>query len=173
MTAPVHYANLTSGAELSPIGARVVRIQSSHLEAFALWNVVADLDYGFLFDAAFRGVILHDCGSRRGAVSRAQWQGVPWILWAYERARARCERDAIAQPVLINGVNVAHDFLRVFNRSHRFRDPGLNKLRYVADLTGRGLSIECISGRSTMDGDRRALARCIETILRPQLREAA
>lgn len=146
----IPYLNLTSGLEMINRfpDARLVRIQSSQLETYALWKVIAGLDYGFLFDAALSGVALIDCGSRRSAVSRAQWQGVPWIRYAYQRATA----------AEISHTPYANDFSRVYERSHACRDDALNKLRYVCKMTGKSdLAIRCLSEVSTMDGDYAAL----------------
>lgn len=146
------YLNLTSGLEVADHfnGFRLVRIQSSQLETFALWPVIAHLDYGFLIDAATCGVVLVDCGSRRSAVSRAQWQGIPWICYAYQRAIGN-------EPALTPYRN---EFGRVYQRGHAFRDLALNKLRYVHKLTGsNGLTIEFRSFPATLDGNYPALAR--------------
>src|SRR5215217_5970195 len=85
----VNYLNLTSGLEWVPKmnePYKLVRIQSTHFEGNNKWSAIMDLDYSFLIDAAIEGVVLHDCGSRNGDVSRAQWMGVPWILWAFAKA---------------------------------------------------------------------------------------
>lgn len=156
MSGLVTYLNLTSGLEAAPWfpGAKLVRIQSSHLESFALWSVIAHVDYGFLIDAATTGVVLVDGGSRRGPESRAQWQGVPWLRYAYERSNG-------LEP---SPCRFASDFERVYSRSHALRDDGNNKLRYVRKLTGAStLRIDCASFVSTLDGKYEALSACLAT----------
>lgn len=151
---PVNYANLTSGLEIAPTGSRLVRVQSSRLESKALWPVIADLDYGFLFDAAMHGVRLFDCGSRGGPISRAQWQGIPWICFAYQMANGL----HIDAPIT-RGVRVGGFFAERYRASHPAREQAINKLRYVYRLTGApALRIASWSECSTLDGDYAALA---------------
>lgn len=154
------YINLTSGLELAPEfpDARLVRIQSSHLEATALWNVIADLDYGFLIDAATIGCRVIDCGSRRGEMARAQWQGLPWIAFAYHRASLKCNRQFPLETAMVGNANCAQHFADAFHNSHKYRDAGIKKLRYVVKVTGSDrLAFDTYCGKSTMDGDYDAL----------------
>lgn len=149
------YINLTSGLELSPQfpEARLVRIQSSHLEAVALWNVIADLDYGFLIDAATVGCNVIDCGSRRGQLARAQWQGLPWIAFAYHRANLHCNQSFPLESVMVCKANCAEHFAKIFHAGHKLRDMCVKKLRYVGKVTGSDrLSFSTYAGRSTLDG---------------------
>jgi hypothetical protein len=149
----INYANLTSGLEGCPADSKLVRIQSSHLEAQAYWSVLADLDYGFLFDAAIHGIFLYDCGSRRGEESRAQWYGVPWIIWAYERASMGCKHDKEPNNAFIGSMNVKNDFLKYFNTRNPLRDMAIKKLRYVWKMTNKQLTIITKSSKSTLDGN--------------------
>lgn len=155
----INYLNLTSGLEWAKSikDYKLVRIQSSHFESSKLWSVIADLDYQFLIDAAFNGVILHDCGSRSGDVSRAQWQGIPWISWVY----AKANRGQL--PVVITrGTNVENHFdnFYKFGESDRLRKKAKAKLRYVAKLTGsQNLNIEENAILSTLDGQTEELAK--------------
>lgn len=143
------YINLTSGLEyLHEVPtAKLVRIQSSHLESNALWAVIMELDYNFLFDAAIKGVILYDCWSRRGATTRAQWLGVPWIKYAYSRANG----------LPIEGVPPSYRGNFEKKYLHGDRVAPIKKLRYVYKMTGGELKIDCISKKSLLDGNYPAL----------------
>lgn len=144
----VQYVNLTSGLELYTPGMKLVRIQSSHLESKALWKVIFDLDYGFLFDAALNHVSLYDCGPRGVRPdSRAQWQGVPWIAYAYYKTTTGKELPSI-DPKLRS------HFRQVYSRTCKERTAAMNKLYYVWKLTkAEKLRITCVSMNSEHDGD--------------------
>lgn len=157
----INYINLTSGLEWAPKldDYKLVRIQSSNFEVNKKWTAIMDLDYQFLIDAATEGVVLCDCGSRRDAVSRAQWQGVPWIKWAYEKAN---KVDFLNTPPITRGVNVQNEFenFYTFGEADRIRKKAKAKMRYVAKLTGsKYLWIENASMESTLDGQTEDLAR--------------
>lgn len=157
----INYLNLTSGLEWVPKMRnepyKLVRIQSTHFEANSKFSAIMDLDYQFLIDAAIEGVVLHDCGSRNGQVSRAQWQGVPWFKWAFAKAN---KGDLPA--VFTRDTNVATEFenFYTFGESDRIRKKAKQKLRYVAKLTAaKSIYIETRSFVSTMDGQTEELAR--------------
>lgn len=157
----VNYLNLTSGLEwvnhMHNEPYKLVRIQSTHFEGNSKWSAIMDLDYSFLLDAAMRGVILHDCGSRSGEVSRAQWLGVPWIKWAYAKANRR-----ELPKVEFHNYNPTTEFenFYTFGESDRIRKKAKQKLRYVGKLTASpGLLIENRSIASTLDGQTEELAK--------------
>ena len=156
----VNYLNLTSGLEWVPYMTepyKLVRIQSSHFETNAKWSAILDLDYSFLIDAAMGYVTLYDCGSRNGALSRAQWQGVPWFKWAYARAN-----KGILPPANTRGTNVEKEFenFYTFGEAARIRKKAKQKLRYVAKLTGSNdLYINTSAFKSTLDGQTEELAK--------------
>lgn len=153
----INYLNLTSGLEFAPEidDYKLVRIQSSHFEANAMWSCVSDLDYGFLIDAATAGVTIYDCGSRRGEDTRAQWKGIPWINWVYARAN-NWSFDASKWQY-----NWISEFEHFYAYGQRDISPkAKSKLRYVGNLTGSGrLKINCVSRHSTMDGKTEMLAK--------------
>lgn len=158
---PVNYLNLTSGLEwatyMKDESYKLVRIQSTHFEGNSRWSAIMDLDYSFLIDAAMEGVVLHDCGSRNGEVSRAQWQGIPWFRWAF----AKANKGDIPQ-VITRGVNVQGEFenFYTFGESDRIRKKAKQKLRYVGKLTAaKNIYIEPKSILSTLDGQTEALAK--------------
>lgn len=144
------YVNLTSGLEWSNHidGFRVVRLQSSHFEANAMWTAIMDVDYAFLVDAATTGVILYDCGSRNGAETRAQWKGVPWLTFAY----------ATANGGEISNAQWRYNWLGEFDHFYAFGEPHIAakakaKLRYVGRLTGSStINVAKRFMSSTMDG---------------------
>jgi hypothetical protein len=157
----VNYLNLTSGLEWVPLmnGApyKLVRIQSSHFEANAKWSAILDLDYSFLIDAATTGVVLHDCGSRNGSESRAQWIGVRWIKWAYAKAN-----KGNLPYIYLRGNNATNEFenFYTFGEGDRIRKKAKQKLRYVGKLTGmKSLDIDTNSFVSTLDGQTEELAK--------------
>ncbi len=161
-----NYLNLTSGLEWLNVNNetfnseepyKLVRIQSSQLEAGKLWSIILDLDYQFLFDAAIGEVKLFDCGSRSGETSRAQWYGVPWIKWAYAKANG----GTLEKPITRNTNATTHfENFYSYGESDSFRKRAKNKMRYVSKLTGsKQLIIDNISMVSTMDGQTEELAK--------------
>lgn len=82
------YANLTNGISEIPDGLplRCVRIQSSHCEGKKWDLILRDLDYTFLMDlASGEEVVVVDASHRGSGMSRAVFQGIPWIRFALER----------------------------------------------------------------------------------------
>lgn len=156
----VNYLNLTSGLEWVPKMTepyKIVRIQSTHFEGNNKWSAIMDLDYSFLIDAAMYGVVLHDCGSRNGDVSRAQWMGIPWIQWAFARAN-----KGIIPNVVLRGNNCQSAFenFYTFGEADRIRKKAKQKLRYVGKLTAaKNIYILNKSFLSTMDGQTEELAK--------------
>lgn len=79
------YINLTFGAFSGLKACGVVRIQSTWLEQKRWGEVLEDLDYGFLLDYALgANIYVVDCSKRK--MSRALWQGLPWIRYACTRS---------------------------------------------------------------------------------------
>lgn len=155
----IDYLNLSSGLEWANEieNYKLVRIQSSNFESNKKWSAILDLDYQFLIDAAMIGVTLRDCGSRSGPLSRAQWMGIPWILWAYAKSNKGSLPD-----VTIRNTNCFKDFESFYNfgESDRIRKKAKNKLRYVSRLTGaKTLVINNMGKASTLDGNMEELAK--------------
>lgn len=147
----INYINLTSGLEWVPYvkDYKLCYIKSSHLESGALWKLIHELDYGFLIDAALHGITLYDCGSRNGAISRAQWMGIPWIEFVYEMANAEPDTE----------ISVEERFQRWFYHTYyapsEYKENAKKKLRYVARLTGKKEFplIDIVCRESTFDGN--------------------
>lgn len=153
-----NYLNLTSGLEWASMvdNYGLVRMQSSQCESTRFWSLVLDIDYAFLIDAATQGVILHDCGSRSGDVSRAQWQGVQWLVWAY--AKANKQNLPEVRTRRSNPASYFEEFYS-FGESDRIRKAAKKKLRYVFRLTNSAnLIIKNKSMKSNYDGQTSALA---------------
>jgi len=152
----VPYLNLTNGLEFidEVDDPRLVRMQSTHLEQKLLWRFIVETDYQFLIDAALRGVNFYDCGSRNGAVSRAQWLGIPWLRYAY----ARRNNEA---------VHADSKFKSFFEQVYSSRDAiarqAIQKLDYVSKMTAKDfLDIRNFSKASTLDGQYHELAFALQ-----------
>lgn len=81
------YINLTSGLEYlkyldTPSEIGFIRIQSTWCEQKRWGDIILDLDYDFLFKLALGCSICIIDFSRHPRLSRAMWQGIPWILFA-------------------------------------------------------------------------------------------
>ena len=88
-----YFINLTLGLEclLEFKGLRFdfVRLQSSHLETNNKERFIQEVDNNLLMHLALgRRCCIFDFTSRKmkGNVSRACWQGIPWIIYCLERA---------------------------------------------------------------------------------------
>lgn len=80
----IHYLNLTNGIEYCKWidNYRFIRIQSSHCESKAWNKLLMDLDNDFLMNIAIGNeCIVHDA-SQKKLLSRALFQGIPFILFA-------------------------------------------------------------------------------------------
>lgn len=154
----IDYLNLSSGLEWarSVSDYRLVRLQSSQCESVKFWSIVLELDYQFLIDAATKGVLFHDCGSRSGDVSRAQWQGLEWIKWAYAKANGLVLPEVKVRQT--NPNSFFEEFYQ-FGETDKFRKRAKQKLRYVYRLTKADeLNIRTKSMPSKYDGDMETLA---------------
>lgn len=106
-----HFVNLTNGLQCcQPASPSFLRIQSTWCEqklwADVLWTVGPDFLYALATEDA---LMIHDV-SERGRVTRALWQGVPWIRYACERAWGIEPYPAIGR----NGQDMSHHFRRVY-----------------------------------------------------------
>jgi hypothetical protein len=157
------YLTMTHGVEAALFGAvdprtaRLVRIQSSHLESKSFWKILQDLDYGFMIDACTDGVALVDRTSRQRAcgMSRALYQGVPWIEYCFHRELVEMDRMVSNRMFIVNGVNCGEFFELQWNRRSQTRDVGRSKIKYVIDFLGSEFkfpSIERWCGASVLDG---------------------
>ena len=144
------FVNMTNGLEwvslLRPDG--LIRIQSTHLEQ-KLWSqVIEDLDYTFLIPlvAGCECVVL-DASHRKDGVSRAIYQGLPWIKYAVE---VRC-KGLNPQDVRVKGNNVAPYFKQQISR---LSDRAKAKLSYAKKFTANIYDQDPVrlSGRSIFTG---------------------
>lgn len=85
-----HFVNVANGIECLPLlevhDFEFVRIQSTALEQRLMDHVLRDLDANLIMRLALgERCVIWDAGRRR-QLSRAQWQGLPWIKYALERS---------------------------------------------------------------------------------------
>jgi hypothetical protein len=150
MVRTVDFLNLASGLAWlgdprGPTDFRAVRIQSTACEQKRWSFVIEDLDHEFLIRAA-RGDLcrLWDASSRK-LVSRAVYQGLPWIRYAMERRWL----DATS-PVLVRGHNVETYFDRCYRQLSR---RAVGKLDYAGKfLATPAVHIEGVCKRTSLDG---------------------
>lgn len=88
-----HWVNLSAGAEWVPeldlhgVPHGLMRIQSTWCEQKRWCWIVEDAEVGFLVAlAALEEVHVYDMGARKH-LSRALWQGVPWLKFALHYRR--------------------------------------------------------------------------------------
>lgn len=84
----IHYLNLSNGlaCESGTAEPRYLRIQSTWCEAKRWEDVLWTVSPDFYFNVAEGAeVCVHDV-SERSRMTRALWQGLPWIRYACERA---------------------------------------------------------------------------------------
>jgi len=83
------FINLSTGIEFLPAippdkNIHFIRIQSTWCEQKRWNDIIADLDYTFLMHLALGyKCIVYDCSRRK--MSRALWQGIPWIKYVLDR----------------------------------------------------------------------------------------
>jgi len=144
------YLNLTNGLEALPLfkdhNYKVTRIQSTACEQDRLVFIISDLDNGFLFDlAAGKECIVVDF-SNKHVLSRALWQGIPWI--EYVLNRVWFDKETVP---MVKGKNVQE----YFNYKYHSIPPRiLKKLKYFRKfLTTNEIKLEVLGGITTNDGD--------------------
>ncbi len=97
-----YFINLTLGLEHLELYRHLffdgfTRLQSSHLETKQFQRFIQEVCNNILMHLALgRKVCIFDCTSRKkkGNVSRALWQGIPWITYCLERAWFNRETSA-------------------------------------------------------------------------------
>jgi hypothetical protein len=139
------FINLTNGLAwghlVAPDG--YVRIQSTYLEQKHFSKVIEDLDYTFLLPlVSGEECVVLDASHRSGGVSRAIYQGLPWIKYVVE---LRC-KGLESQDIRVKGNNVAPYFKE---QAARLSSRAKVKLAYAKKfakldqdplrLSGRGL----------------------------------
>jgi len=83
------FINLSTGIEFLPTippdqNIHFIRIQSTWCEQKRWNDIIADLDYTFLMYLVLGyKCMVYDCSRRR--ISRALWQGIPWVKYVLER----------------------------------------------------------------------------------------
>lgn len=82
----VHFVNLTNGLDCTPREPHFTRIQSTWCEQKRWSDVLATAGADLLFHLATNDTIIVHDRSERGRITRALWQGVPWVRYACARA---------------------------------------------------------------------------------------
>jgi hypothetical protein len=103
------FLNLSNGIELinDIKWDGFIRIQSSHLENSEWEEVLRQLDSNFLMWCSCGPVVVVDGGSSRGEISRACWQGIPWITYVLERVWFKRQKHTV---LMMGKVNVTNQF---------------------------------------------------------------
>jgi hypothetical protein len=145
----VFFLNLTNGIEYlqhfaGPV--RFVRIQSTACEQ-GLWNkIIEDLDYTFLMFLAqgYECVVLDY--SNKNALSRALWQGVPWIEYVLHRRWLRQD---------INIFVKSHNSKEFFSQKYaELSKAAKNKIDYAKKfLNCKIIRLRKMGLRTSHDGD--------------------
>lgn len=108
-------------------GARFTRIQSTACEQKRWGTILREAGYDLLFElASGNEVEIFDC-SRRPREPRALWQGVPWVVFACQRAW-RCPVDRV---ISRNGMDVTDQFEAQYRA---LTDADLAGVRWVGRL---------------------------------------
>jgi hypothetical protein len=105
------FVNLTNGLQCCPLAEpHFLRIQSTWCEqkrfADVLWTVGPDFLYHLATETS---LTVHDVSEKR-RVTRAIWQGIPWIRYVCQRTWGLDEAPAIGR----NGQSMTHHFRRVY-----------------------------------------------------------
>lgn len=139
------FLNLSAGLAwrgriLEPYG--FVRIESTACEQKRWGEILDGLDHSLLAPLALGHMVtVYDCGARK-PVSRAIWQGLPWIRYAL--ARRWFDREARA--IVRGGCNCTAYFREVFEAlpAEVFRrvDYYRGNARGAVDLRGESFAIE-------------------------------
>lgn len=155
------FLNLTNGLEVAGLIKHdgYVRIQSTHLEQ-KLWSrVIEDLDYSFLLPVVSGAQVrVVDTSHRPDGVSRAIYQGLPWIRFALQTEVLQLGNPE-ATRVFVKGMNCSCYFS---HQVRRLSPAAKQKLRYLRKfvprtagvmVTGHDIRLEGMSAHTERDGD--------------------
>lgn len=147
------FLNLTNGIEIYQYNAcgyrykdyRYCRIASTDLEQHNFNRVISDLDYNFLFALATgQKTLIVDYSSKK-EISRALFQGVPFIEFVLNK-----EWFDKTKKTFVRNMNVTKYFDEEYKK---LTDESLRKIRYFKKLvTTTKLDVYCYCGKSTIDG---------------------
>lgn len=150
MGCSIDFINLSSGLAWldlpqGPRDFRLVRIQSTACEQKRWSFIIEDLSYEFLIRAARGDTCRVWDTSARKEVSRAIYQGLPWIRYASERRWL-----GISRPAFVKGCNAEGYFDQCFRH---LSDRAKGKLDYTGKfLATTEVRLESRCVRSGLDG---------------------
>lgn len=130
----IFYLNLTNGLLFKNKfnNIKFIRIQSSLLERKKWDKVLADLDYQFLLDIA-KGNNINVIDGSVNSISRALWQGIPWIEYVLNRIWLNKE----IKPLVRNKCNCLEYFRKLYK--YNITKQTKRKLRYIKNFINNDL----------------------------------
>lgn len=150
MNRTVNFINLSSGlawlnTPIFPTDYRLVRIPSTACEQKRWSFIIEDLSYDFLIHAAMGDTCRVWDTSARKQVSRAIYQGLPWIQYAAERRWFDKSGPALVK---------RHNAQEYFDQCYRqLSDRAKGKLDYAAKyLAGDPIRFDSRCIQSCLDG---------------------
>lgn len=154
--------NLTNGLEIFNTYKNIdnlsyCRISSTDLEQHNFNRVISDLDYNFLFALATGQKVLIIDNSSKKDISRALFQGVPFI-----EAVLNKEWFDKTEKTFVRNMNVTKYFEEEYNK---LTDESLRKIRYFKKLvTCTSLQIYVYCGKSILDGKYNEFKKLLERL---------
>ncbi len=155
-----YFINLTNGIEAIPeleqkqIPYSFIRIQSTACEQHRYSQMILDLDYNFLMNAALGNeCIVYDFGANK-EIPRAMYQGLEFIKFVLYRYWFKTEYVAEIRKSLTSKkyMNVTKYFYEEYKKLDK---KVFKKLDYFRPyLTGKGVQIEYIAASTTHGSDK-------------------
>lgn len=157
------FYNLTNGLETleyfseQAFTIQTIRIASTDLEQHNFNRVISDLDYNFLFALATgQRILIMDASSNKN-ISRALFQGVPFIEFVLNK-----EWFDKTEKTFVRNMNVTKYFEEEYNK---LTDESLRKIRYFKKLvTCTSLQIYVYCGKSILDGKYNEFKKLLERL---------
>ena len=143
------FLNLTNGIEslkTYPIkDAHFIRIQSTYCEQKRWGKILQDLDYDFLmYLAKGEDCVVHDYSAHK-KISRALYQGIPWIRYAILRTWG-----LYIHSVFVKNYNVTEYFKKCYDK---LTEEDLRKINYVKKfVVTKEVKIFEVSENTKLDG---------------------
>jgi hypothetical protein len=132
----IHFINLSNGLACAdrPEGdVHFLRLQSTWCEQKRWADVLATIGPDFLFHLATNDVLIIHDRSERPRLTRALWQGVPWVRYACQRAWGLPVERALVR----GGVDVS----TYFEKQYVAIAPRLvRQIAYFGKYVGEGLA---------------------------------
>lgn len=153
----IHYINLTNGIEalagLPQNNVHFIRIQSTLCEQHRWDQILQELDYDFLMNAALGNhLIVHDFGAGK-PIPRAVYKGVEWIKyvlyrrWLGQAYHTRINRTPCEEP--------ARNCDSYFDSCYRAMEKRTKrKLDYFKPFVAGNINITAVTAQTRHDGDK-------------------